>query len=78
MHGSIIKAVLVAFDAPTFTATVRPYGSPTGPTIASVPVSRLFNATGGVAELVAGRTVIVAEFSPANPTDACIVAVYTP
>lgn len=76
--ADVVKAILVSFDAGTFTATVRPLGSPGGSTIASVPVSRLFNATGGAAELAAGRTVVIAQFSEADPTDACVVGVYTP
>lgn len=76
--GEVIKATLVSYDAVGFLATVRPLGAPGGASITAVPVSRLFAATGGAAEMVAGRTVVIAQFSEANPSDACVVAVYVP
>lgn len=76
--GFMVKAVLVSYDSVGFLATVRPLGAGAGPAVAGVPVSRLFAATGGAAEMVAGRTVVIAQFSEADPTDACVVAVYVP
>ncbi len=68
----LTRAVLVAFDAGTYTATVRPQGSPAR-AVASVPVAR--NIAAG--ELTPGRNVAVLWFTPADPTDAVVVAVYT-
>ena len=65
------RGVLVAFDAGSYTATVRYAGSLSG-TVAGVPVSRAI-ANG---QLLVGRRVAVALFAAGHPTDAMVVGVY--
>lgn len=65
------RATLVAFDAGTYTATIRPPGSP-GRAVAGVAVSRGIPS----AEMLAGRSVAIASFTPGDYTDAAVVAVW--
>ena len=65
------RAVLVSFDAGTYTATIRPPGS-AGRAVAGAPVAR--NIAAG--ELLAGRNVAVIAFTAGDPTDAVVVAVW--
>ena len=68
----VTRAVLVAFDGVTYTATIRPAGSP-GRAVAGVTVARNIAAV----EMVVGRNVAVASFTPGDPTDASVIAVWT-
>ena len=67
----ITRAVLVSFDGTAYTAAVRPSGSPAR-TLAGIPVSRGIPS----AEMTAGRTVALAWFTPGDPGDAVVVAVW--
>jgi hypothetical protein len=69
----VYKGTVVTFDAGTYLATVRPAGNLAGGVaIAGVPVARDIAA----AEMAAGRTVVVVEWSDGNPADSCVAAVY--
>lgn len=67
----VTRAVLVAFDGATYTATIRPAGSP-GRAVAGVAVARNIAAV----EMVVGRNAAVASFTSGDPTDAIILAVW--
>ena len=67
----IQRAILVAFDATGYTATIRPPGSAAA-AISGVPVSRALPA----GEMVAGRQVAVAGFAAADPTNAVVLGVW--
>jgi hypothetical protein len=67
----LTRATLVSFDAGTYTATIRPPGS-AARAVGGVPVSR--SITSG--ELLAGRLVAVSWFTPGDPTDAVVFAVW--
>ena len=67
----IARATLRAFNATTYEATVQLSGSAatylTGiPTAANIPIGLLR----------AGARCVIAFFNPADPTDACLIAVY--
>ena len=68
----IKRATLKAFDPATYTATLQVAGS-LATWLEDVPVSRDIPA----AEMVTGRTCALVLFSPANPKDAVVAAVYT-
>ena len=67
----IERAVLVDFDAGSYTATVRLAGSLSS-VVAGVPVSRAIDS----AELTSGRRLAVATFGASNPADAMVVGVW--
>jgi hypothetical protein len=66
------RAILKAFDAGTYKATVEVSGS-VGGWLAGVAVAR--NIASG--ELVSGRNVAILLFDPSNPNDAVVCAVWT-
>ena len=69
--AEMMRGVLVAFDAPSYRATVQLAGS-LAATVSGLPVSRGIAA----AELTAGRRVAVALFDAASPSDAMVVGVH--
>lgn len=71
MAAELQRGVLKSFDSGTYLASVQLAGS-LSVWLAGISVSRGLPA----AEMVAGRSVAVAFFDPANPTDAVVVAVY--
>lgn len=66
------RGILKAFNSGAYKATVQVAGS-LSVWLENVPVSR------GIAsgEMVAGRSVALLFFDPANPEDAVVVGVYT-
>jgi hypothetical protein len=72
MTTELRQGTLKAFDSTAYTATVQLTGS-LGQWLTGVPVSR--DVASG--DMVAGRKVAVAQFDPANPADAVVVAVWT-
>jgi len=68
----LTRATLVAFDGASYTATIRPAASPAR-AVAGVAVARDIAAI----EMVPGRNVAIASFTPNDPTDAVLVAVWT-
>jgi len=67
----IARAVLMAFDDSTYTATVRYVGSLSA-VVAGVPVSRAIDD----ALITQGRTLAVALFTTSNPHDAMVIGVW--
>lgn len=67
----LVRATLVAFDAGTYTATLRLAAS-LSTTLAGVPVSRAIAA----AELTPGRALALAWFDASHPLDAMVVGVH--
>ncbi len=68
----IKKAILKSFDSTTYTASVQIWGS-LSMWLKEVPVSRAIPS----AEMQVGRACAILFFSPANPKDAVVVAVWT-
>ena len=68
---TVVRGMIVAFDAPSHTLTAQLAGS-LATTVAAVPVSRSIAA----ADLVVGRRIALALFDPANPRDAMVVGVH--
>ena len=67
------KVILVSFDAGSYTATVRPYGS-LSVHLSGIPVSRAIPPS----EMVAGRYCAILAFDEGNPVDSVVAAVFTP
>ena len=67
----IERAILVDFDAGSYTATVRLAGSVSS-VVEGVPVSRAIDT----AELTSGRRLALATFEVGNPADAMVVGVW--
>lgn len=67
---AILRARLVAFDATTYTATVRPDGSATA--VFPAAVSRALPA----AELVPGRRLLLDIGDHHHPADAVVIAAW--
>ena len=70
--GQVRKAILRAFDAPSYTAAIQVTGTVAG-YLYSIPVARDIAA----AELLAGRYVALAVFDPTNTSDTAVIAVWT-
>lgn len=69
--SQIARGILRAFDAPSSTATLEVIGSPDA-YLTAVPVNRGL----AVAELVAGRIVLLILFDEHNPADAMVTGVF--
>jgi hypothetical protein len=65
------RGELIAFSSGSYTATVRFAGS-LASVVEGIPVSRALDS----ADLTAGRTVAVAVFDAAAPSDAMVVGVH--
>lgn len=66
-----LRGTLVAFDSPTYTATVRIDGSGSR-SLSGLPVSRAIPP----AELIPGRRVLLDEGQPHNPEELVVIAAW--